>query len=546
MKAPIDVREHIHNLEAKGLLVRVKRPTNKDTEIHPIVRWQFRGGIREEDRKAFLFENVVDARRKYDGSVLCGGLAASRSIYGLGMGCEPDEIVQKWQHALAHPIEPEMVSSGAVHEEIHRGDELDREGTGLDEIAVPISTPGFDNAPYFTCAQWITKDLETGIRNVGNYRAQVKGRRRTGVCPGPQANQQLNIHWRQAAALGRHLEAALVVGGPPVVTHAAVQKIPYGVDELAVAGGLAGEAIPLVKCKTVDLEVPAFAEIVLEGIIRTDFLEPEGAFGESHGYIHPRIMNPVFEISCITHRRRPVFVGILSQVTPSESSKLKEIGMEAMLLRYLKEHSSNEWVSAVGLYEPLVNLRRYVVVQCRRGAPQYEVWRALQGVLAFRQELGKYVVAVDDDIDPKDADAVNWAITMRCEPAKDVRIIAGREKGHAPPFRVEGVHIDKMEEAEERSADYSVMMMNATLKEPFPPVALPSQPYMERAKEIWEKELGLPRLRPQRPWYGYSLGQWDAESQDEAELALRGEYYKTGDKLAERRIPVAVKHSGKV
>jgi 4-hydroxy-3-polyprenylbenzoate decarboxylase len=90
------------------------------------------------------------------------------------------------------------------------------------------------------------------------------------------------------------------------------------------------------------------------------------------------------------------------------------------------------------------------------------------------------------------------------------------------------------------------MMMNATLKEPFPPVALPSQPYMERAKEIWEEELGLPRLRPQRPWYGYSLGQWDAESQDEAELALRGEYYRTGDKLAERRIPVAVKHSGKV
>jgi UbiD family decarboxylase len=545
MKAPIDVREHIRNLEARGLLVRVKRPTDKDTEIHPIVRWQFRGGIREEDRKAFLFENVIDGRRKYDGSVLVGGLAASRWVYGLGMGCEPGEIVQKWQHALAHPIEPVMVESGPVHEEIHMGDELDREGFGLDEIAVPISTPGFDNAPYFTCAQWITKDFETGIRNVGNYRAQVKGRRRTGVCPGPQANQQLNIHWRQAASRGRHLEAALVVGGPPVVTHAAVQKIPYGVDELAVAGGLAGAPIPLVKCKTVDLEVPATAEIVLEGIIRTDFLEPEGAFGESHGYIHPRIMNPVFEINCITHRKLPVFVGILSQVTPSESSKLKEIGMEALLLRYLKEHSSNEWVTAVGLYEPLVNLRRYVVVQCRRGAPQYEVWRALHGVLAFRQELGKYVVAVDEDIDPKDADAVNWAITMRCEPAKDVRIIAGREKGHAPPFRVAGHEIDKMEEAEERSADYSVMMMNATLKELFPPVALPSQEYMERAKEIWENELGLPPLRPQRPWYGYSLGQWDTEAQEEAELALKGEYYKTGDKVAERRIPVSPKPGGK-
>jgi 3-polyprenyl-4-hydroxybenzoate decarboxylase len=114
MNAPVDVRQHINLLEQRGLLIRVKRPTNKDTEIHPLVRWQFRGGIREEDRKAFLFENVIDARRTYDGSVLVGGLAASRWIYGLGMGCEPEEIVQKWQQALAHPIDPVMVESGPV------------------------------------------------------------------------------------------------------------------------------------------------------------------------------------------------------------------------------------------------------------------------------------------------------------------------------------------------------------------------------------------------------------------------------------------------
>ena len=141
MKAPKDIREHIKNLEERGLLVRVRRPTNKDTEIHPIVRWQFRGGVREEDRKAFLFENVIDARRKYQGSVLVGGLAASRWVYGLGMGCEPEEIVEKWQHALARPVDPVMVESGPVQEEAHTGEELDREGLGLDEIAVPISTP---------------------------------------------------------------------------------------------------------------------------------------------------------------------------------------------------------------------------------------------------------------------------------------------------------------------------------------------------------------------------------------------------------------------
>ena len=102
-----------------------------------------------------------------------------------------------------------------------------------------------------------------------------------------------------------------------------------------------------------------------------------------------------------------------------------------------------------------------------------------------------------------------------------------------------------MEEAEERSAEYSVMMMNATLKENYPPVDLPGREYMENAKRIWEEELGLPPLRPQTPWYGYSLGQWDAESEEEAEMALRGEYYKTGDKLAGRRIAASPQHGRK-
>src|SRR5262249_56246004 len=106
--------EDVKEVEGRGLVGGGKRGSNEDTEMHPIVRWQFRGGIREEERKAFLFENVVDARRKYDGSVLCGGLAASRWVYGLGMGCAPEEIVQKWQRALAHPIEPILVENGPV------------------------------------------------------------------------------------------------------------------------------------------------------------------------------------------------------------------------------------------------------------------------------------------------------------------------------------------------------------------------------------------------------------------------------------------------
>ena len=146
------------------------------------------------------------------------------------------------------------------------GDELDKEGNGLDRFPVPISTPGFDNGPYTTCSHWITADLDTGIQNIGNYRGEIKARRRVGVFPSG-LGQDVYLHWKKAQEKGVHLPAALVVGAPPIVSYVSVQKIPYGVDEMGVAGGLAGEPIPMVKCKTIDIMVPADAEIVIEGYL---------------------------------------------------------------------------------------------------------------------------------------------------------------------------------------------------------------------------------------------------------------------------------------
>jgi len=179
MRAYRDIREHLRALEEQGLLVRVAQPINKDTEMHPLVRWQYRGGLPEDQWRAFLFEQVVDSKgRRYDMPVTVGALAGSRAIYALGFGCRLEEVEARWDAAMARPIPPVLVESGPAHEEVHTGADLEREGGGLDELPVPISTPGFDNAPYTTCSQWITKDPETGIRNVGNYRGQVKARRR--------------------------------------------------------------------------------------------------------------------------------------------------------------------------------------------------------------------------------------------------------------------------------------------------------------------------------------------------------------------------------
>lgn len=174
-----DLREYLTTLETNGKLLRIKREINKDTELHPFARLQFRG-LPEAERKAFLFENLMDSRgRTYTSPVAICTLAGSTDIYALGMMCKPGEIVDKWTRAQMQPLQPTLISEGPIHEEVHRGAGLLAHGA-LDEFPIPISTPGFDISPYFTSPYWVTKDPETGVRNVGTYRVQVKSPTRCG------------------------------------------------------------------------------------------------------------------------------------------------------------------------------------------------------------------------------------------------------------------------------------------------------------------------------------------------------------------------------
>jgi 4-hydroxy-3-polyprenylbenzoate decarboxylase len=520
-----DLRDHIEALERAGLLVRVRRLINKDTEMHPLVRWQYRGGLPEKDWRGFLFENVTGVKGKhYDIPVAVGVMAGSKYIVAVGLDCDADGIADKWQKAFRSPIEPMMVKNGPVHQVVLTGADVKRSG-GLDQFPVPISTPGFDGAPFITAGHWITKDPDTGIRNVGNYRGHLKAKDRLGIFPGP--GQHVLAHWQKCKAKGIPLQAAVVVGPPPVVSYAAVQKVPYGVDELAVAGGLVDEPIRLVKCKTVDIEVPADAEIVIEGVLATDTVEPEGPFGESHGYMHPRMMNPFMQVTAITRKKNPILVSWTSQVTPSESSIIKRVGYEPLFLKHLKGELGIKSVVKVALHEPLTNLRKVIVVQLKNPT-EAETWRALMGAATFHPAVGKFLVAVDEDIDPWDMDMVMWAISYRSMPDKDVQILKGRERGHGPPFSRDD------EPVETRQADESALLINAILRDKFPPVSLPKKEYMEGARKIWE-ELGLPRLAPKNPWHGYPLGDWDDELEEEARLAVKGDYLINGEKLKGQR-----------
>jgi UbiD family decarboxylase len=519
---PLDFQEHLARLEAEGLLLRIERPINKDTELHPLVRWQFQGGLAEDERRAFLFTNVVDsAGRRYDTPVAIGALAASARIYAIGMGRPVEEIGDAWMAAIANPIAPVEVTAAPCQEVVIQGDALWAPNGGLKTLPVPISTPGYDAAPYLTATLCITDDPETGIRNMGTYRAALKATDRLGVRmaarPGGAGGY---LHWQKYRKLKKPMPIAIVVGCAPVVMFTGPQKLPIDCDEMAVAGGLAGAPIRVVKAVTVDLHVPADAEIVVEGLIDPELLEPEGPFGESHGHVALEGFNMSMQVTAITRKRSPVWASILSEVTPSESSVMKRVAYEPRYLAYLRDSLSIKGVRRVVMHEALTNLRKVMFLQFAPGVPRTEIWRALHGAASLQADIGKYVIAVSEDINPENPDAVFWSLAYRANPIEDVLISPYRSEGHGPKSG--------------GPSEESTMLIDATQKEAYPPISLPKREFMAHARTIWE-ELGLPKLKPQSPWHGYSLGDWDAVWDTYAERAVSGKWEETGKETFARR-----------
>jgi UbiD family decarboxylase len=517
-----DLHEHVLALARAGLLVVVDEPINKDTEMHPLVRWQYRGGIPESERKAFLFTQATDGKgARYDIAVLVAGLAANPEVYRIGFGRPLDDIGAAWVNALAAPLEPRIVDAAPCQEICITGAALDSAGDGLDGLPVPISTPGFDNAPYLSAGHYISRDPDTGRQNVGNYRGQIKAPRRLGMNPSVELRAGIYAHWLKYKARGEPMPCAVVVGCPPVVSYAAVQKMPENLDEIWVAGGLAGAPINVVRGKTVDLLVPAEAEIVIEGFIDTEFLEPEAPFGESHGYVNLQEYNAFMQVTAITRRRNAILTSFISQVTPSESSVIRRVAMEPVYRHHLRDVLGIKSVKSVAMHEPLTSLYAVIGIQFARGAPQTEIWRALEGASTLHRFAGKWIIAVDEDIDPHNADALFWAMSYRCQPQHDLQVVPHRHPGHGP----RGPRDD---------GETASVLIDATLKGTYAPVALPAREFMERAKEIWQR-LGLPPLKPENPWHGYALGHWPAELERQARMAAQSDYFALGREMGNQR-----------
>jgi 4-hydroxy-3-polyprenylbenzoate decarboxylase len=517
-----DFQDHLAELESRGFVVRVDRPINKDTELHPLARWQFQGGLPDDKRRAFLFTNVVGSDgRKFDMPVVVGALAASPEIYALGMGVAVDEIGPAWLKAIQNPIPPVTVNGAACQEVVIKGDALKTPGGGLAALPVPNSTPGFDAAPYLTATLCVTKDPETGVRNMGTYRGQLKATDRLGVRMASRLGGAGGyLHWLKYQKLKQPMPIAIVIGCAPAIFFTGPQKLSTDQDEMGVAGALLGEPVKTVRCITNDLEVPADSEIVIEGLIDSQLLEPEGPFGESHGHVALEDYNMIMDVTAITMKKNPVFVSIISQVTPSESSVTKKVAYEPLYLAHLRDQLSVKGIKRVVMHEPLSNVRPIIFLNFAPDTPKTEIWRGLNGAATLQAQCGKIVIALGEDIDANNADAVFWSLAYRTNLNEDLHVSPYRAVSHGP-------------KSGPRTSD-ATLMIDATPKHPMPPFALPAREFMERAKVIWD-ELGLPELSPQPPWYGYSLGDWSENWEKWARRAVEGKWEETGREVVAGR-----------
>jgi 2,5-furandicarboxylate decarboxylase 1 len=406
-----DLRSFLANLDERGELATVSRQVDTRYEIAAHIR-------RSSDVQgpAFLFNDVKGSDLRVAGGLFC---SRAKALHALEVERHED-AVERFIAAIAKPIAPVLVADGPCKEIVRTGDEVD-----LEALPIPVYSEQ-DPGAFITVGVEITRDVDTGARNAGIYRMQLFGKRELGLAASPYAD--FDAMYKRAEAAGLRLELAVAIGVDPVTQLATQARVPYGFDELGVAGALHGAPLELVRCETVDLEVPATAEIVLEGYFDPGERREEGPFGEFTGYVGPGGFEPVFHCTAITTRRDPIFQAGLTGIPITENHVMKLLPMEANLLSTLRQGYPD--VQAVH-FAPEGGAEFLAVVSLR----QRYLNQAKNLLLSALGSSGhpKMAIVVDDDIDVYDPVKVWWAVLTRSQPSDDVIIIPKAAGGQLDP-----------------------------------------------------------------------------------------------------------------
>ena len=401
-----DLRSYLDALEKKGELLHIKKEVDVLKNLAGLA-WQ----AENYQNKCTMFHNVKD----YPNWRVASYLNGNRNRLAIGINSTPENFIKTWQTLLKKGLTPtKMVGTGPVKEVIMKGDEVD-----LSKI--PIHTmSNLDKGPYIGGGLGIVKDPDTGIRNVSLHRHQLKGKNKLGIMMQP--NRHMDMIYQKYEAMDKPMPIVIAPGHHGALYLAANWSTAFGVDELELAGTLLGEPVEMVKCETIDLEAPAYSEIVIEGLVLPKYREEEGPFAEHTGYARTGGgLNPVVEVTAITMRKDAIYYALQGGRPIAESQVLDGMPMEVVLMDRLR---------SVGGY---VDLHDVVAVPSAGGChilvikmtPRQEgqVRSVLMAALSSEYIHNKIAIAVDDDINPHDMQDVMWSISTRCNPAKDVFII---------------------------------------------------------------------------------------------------------------------------
>ena len=424
-----DVREFIAFLEKRGELKRIKTPVSSDLEITEITdrvskMKQGQGNV------ALLFENVIG----HSMPVLINAVGTEqRMAWALGL-----EKLDDLRMRLASVVKPEVpesildkvkklgelsevvryrpktVSSAPCQEVVWTGDQVD-----LTKIPVLQCWPD-DGGRYITLTTVITRDPFKGIRNVGMYRVQVYDKNTVGMHW--QIHKGGTEHQREALKKGDvQLPIAVAIGGDYATVYSGSAPLPPGIDEIMLAGWLRRERVEMVKCKTIDLEVPANAEIVLEGYVNPAESRLEGPFGDHTGYYSLADQYPVMHVTAITMRKNPIYATTIVGYPPQEDYWLGKATERLFLplMQLVVPEVVDVNMPAAGTFHNLlfVSIKKKFPGQARK--VMYGLW----GLMLM--SLTKFIVVVDDDVDVQNIDDVLFHLTSNVDPQRDTVIIEG-------------------------------------------------------------------------------------------------------------------------
>jgi UbiD family decarboxylase len=461
------MRDYLAVLQQQDLLRAVTKEVDCNWGIACIAKWMYQA-LPVERRFGLMFQNV----RGFNIPVITGALGGSPRSVALALQCEVDGINDRVVAGLRNRVKPIRATTGVCQE-------VELTGAMASLAALPIVTwtPGKDKAPYITTIV-ITRDHDTRAQNMGVYRTMVRDDHSVVVnlTPGRQGTRNTQT-WTQR---GKKAPIAWVIATEPAIHLATVANLPYGEDEIEFAGGLKGEPVELVHCKSVDLDVPTNSEIIIEAEIAPGEMEDEGPFGEFAGYMGQVEPRPVARITTITHRRDPLYYGYTSQMPPSESTTIQSLLNAGVILRTMHDHVGDHAVKDVHIDQTFGGLLAHAIVAMTPQVPGHgkRVGRTIADITPVKR-----VTVVDADVDIRDPSHVDWALNSRFSPQRDTVII---DDVYVP------LQIDpSVRDVQGNVWQGSKIILDATQKIDSGPFSLPPEQMMIKALDLW-KQCGLP------------------------------------------------------